>query len=643
MHRAAASGARAKALRVLADLTVICGAFYLTFQLYQDVIAHGWIDRSPPEAAPYAAITIVFAVVVLLVFWQQGLYRARATLLNLWELETVIRGMMLAAALLFAMLFFLDIETYSRFVVIGAIALGTGSIVLERRVLAALIRRARLRDRAGRRTLIYGCEKTGQLLMKKIVQSPHLGHAVVGFLDDHVPVGSRVCCRITQTRPSLFEAPVLGRFEDLGALVAAGKIDELLIASAAVDPERLHEILDACRELRLRVGVVPSLGDLRSDQLTVEDLSAMPLLRPRVRDRRRLGIVAKRLFDLGGSAALIVATAPLWTIAYLLIRLDPTGPATFAQQRVGLHGRPFRIFKFRTMRGDAPPYASSPPGDLDPRITRVGRLLRRTGIDELPQLINVLRGEMSLVGPRPEMPHIVSRYSTVERLRLAVRPGITGLWQLSADRHAEIHENIEYDLYYVNHQSFLLDILILLETVFFTVGLLVGSLDRRPSREATRIPDRTLLAPAEEEYVLLALDQRRNGRLPASWHTCVPALYSVSHRWPVRIVVAEGNREHIDQLLVETVRRLGPDGYRTTYASYRSRVELKRLTHAARLVITDLDHVCEWAQAAGIGALSVENGGVRWWPGSRVPDPVVAELSHVLTVYVGPPGDLAIG
>jgi lipopolysaccharide/colanic/teichoic acid biosynthesis glycosyltransferase len=379
---------------------------------------------------------------------------------------------------------------------------------------------------------------------------------------------------------------------------------------------------------------VPSLGDFRSDQLTVEDLSAMPVLRPRVAGTRRLGVVAKRAFDVAGASALIVATAPLWIVAWLLIRLDPTGPALFAQQRVGMGGKPFRIFKFRTMRGDAPPYMSSPPGDVDPRITRTGRLLRRTGIDELPQLMNVLRGEMSLVGPRPEMPHIVQKYSPVERYRLTVRPGITGLWQLSADRHAEIHENIEYDLFYVNHQTFLLDMLILLETAFFTLGVLVGSLDRRPLR--AEIKPASLAAPAEERYVLVALDQRRNGKLPDGWLTCVSAAYAVSRRWPVRIVVADGNQDLVDELLAEPMRESGTQGYRTTYAPYRSRAELRRLTGGARLVITDLPHVSRWAEEAGIDELTVENGGVRWWPRSIVPDPVVAELSQVLTVYVGP-------
>ena len=137
------------------------------------------------------------------------------------------------------------------------------------------------------------------------------------------------------------------------------------------------------------------------------------------------------------------------------------------------------MYKFRTMRVTSDAYALSPAGDDDPRITRIGRLLRMGGLDELPQLVNVLKGDMSLVGPRPEMPFIVQRYSALERQRLRVRPGITGLWQLSPDRHTQIHENIEYDLYYVSNRSLLLDAIILLETLLFTVAVMFRALRRR--------------------------------------------------------------------------------------------------------------------------------------------------------------------
>jgi lipopolysaccharide/colanic/teichoic acid biosynthesis glycosyltransferase len=138
----------------------------------------------------------------------------------------------------------------------------------------------------------------------------------------------------------------------------------------------------------------------------------------------------------------------------------------FAQQRVGLCGRLFRIYKLRTMHAGAPVQALHPSRSDDPRITAVGRLLRRLSIDELPQLWNVLRGEMSLVGPRPEMPFVVAGYDPIQRQRLSVKPGITGLWQISADRAFQIHANVHYDLYYVEHRSLSLDAAILLMTPF---------------------------------------------------------------------------------------------------------------------------------------------------------------------------------
>jgi lipopolysaccharide/colanic/teichoic acid biosynthesis glycosyltransferase len=150
----------------------------------------------------------------------------------------------------------------------------------------------------------------------------------------------------------------------------------------------------------------------------------------------------------------------------LLIRLDSSGPAVFVQKRVGLNGRLFDIYKFRSMYIDVPRYDLSPATSDDRRITRIGRLLRRTSLDELPQLVNVLLGDMSLVGPRPEMPFVVEFYNSRQRQRLQVTPGITGLWQLSADRVFQIHENIEYDLYYIRNRSIFIDTAILVHTLF---------------------------------------------------------------------------------------------------------------------------------------------------------------------------------
>ena len=175
--------------------------------------------------------------------------------------------------------------------------------------------------------------------------------------------------------------------------------------------------------------------------------------------------ILKRGMDIAASSVLLLMFLPLFVFVAALIKLDSDGPALFRQKRIGKDGEPFEIWKFRSMRVDANPYARSPIGDCDPRLTRIGRILRRLSIDELPQLLNVLKGEMSLVGPRPEMPFIVETYGPLEMQRLCVRPGITGLWQISPARAMPIHENLNYDLSYIENQSIVLDCVILLRTI----------------------------------------------------------------------------------------------------------------------------------------------------------------------------------
>ncbi len=173
----------------------------------------------------------------------------------------------------------------------------------------------------------------------------------------------------------------------------------------------------------------------------------------------------KRLFDLVGAAALVICLSPLLLLTALGVKLTSRGPLIFLQDRAGKEGRIFQLLKFRTMRGDRKPDPKElvPPGHVD--ITPVGRLLRRSKIDELPQLLNVLKGEMSLVGPRPEMPFIAASYDEWQRRRLAVKPGITGLWQILGRKDLPMHENLQYDFYYIRNRSLALDLSILLRTL----------------------------------------------------------------------------------------------------------------------------------------------------------------------------------
>lgn len=176
----------------------------------------------------------------------------------------------------------------------------------------------------------------------------------------------------------------------------------------------------------------------------------------------------KRATDIFFSLFLLCIFSPLFLIVPALIILTSSGPAFIKQRRVGINGKIFGLYKFRSMKGRVG-YEYSPTSDSDERITGVGKFLRKTGIDEIPQFINVLRGEMSIVGPRPEMEFIVNQYNSIERKRLSMKPGITGLWQIKGDRKKLIHENIEYDLDYILNKSMALDLAIMLETALFMI------------------------------------------------------------------------------------------------------------------------------------------------------------------------------
>jgi len=179
--------------------------------------------------------------------------------------------------------------------------------------------------------------------------------------------------------------------------------------------------------------------------------------------------LAKRTIDIVFSSIILITLFPLYVIVAIAIKLDSPGPAVLGQKRIGKDGTPITIYKFRTMKSSTIAYDYSPTNSKDKRVTKIGRFLREAGIDELPQFLNVLRGEMSIVGPRPEMEFIVKSYNDLERTRLLVKPGITGLWQIKASRKRLIHEDIQFDLIYLRNFSILLDISIMTETAWLMI------------------------------------------------------------------------------------------------------------------------------------------------------------------------------
>jgi exopolysaccharide biosynthesis polyprenyl glycosylphosphotransferase len=229
------------------------------------------------------------------------------------------------------------------------------------------------------------------------------------------------------------------------------------------------EVVEKLEQLGVIYHVVPRFVHLLSHKVRIESLDSIPLITRPDRVQSLLNGALKRTFDVAFALAALTVGAPLFLIPAFLIKRESPGPVFFFQTRIGKDGRPFRMIKFRTMHITAPADAPTPNSPHDPRITRIGRFLRRYSLDEVPQILNVLKGDMSLVGPRPEMPFIVKEYGPMERERLRVKPGLTGLWQISYARGEAIHDNIDYDIYYIENQSLLLDLMILNLTVFAVV------------------------------------------------------------------------------------------------------------------------------------------------------------------------------
>ncbi len=619
-------------LRLAADLLAVAVSFGTVLLVHDLLIPFGLTGPEVVSPSRYVSLVAMHGATLVTVFAGIGLYKPRASLLNLWEVAAVLKGIFVASAILIGAAFVFRIGDLSRFVVAGGL-FGSGALILlERRAIAAVLRHRQLSGVIGRRVLIVGTGPTGRLLMKRLIDAPHASRTLIGFLDAGAAIGSTVTCTTDQTTHTVIRRSVLGRPEDLREVVKVFGVDEVLVDEGAVEPSRILELFESAEDLGLAFGLVPRIGDLRADRLELQHISTIPVLRPRSQGGTDGYRYASRVLDVVLATTVLILTAPLWILITVTVKLDSKGPVLFTQERVGIAGRTFRMFKFRSMRTDADAYAPSPKGDQDPRITRTGRFLRMGGIDEIPQVINVLRGEMSLVGPRPEMPFIVAGYTPYERRRLGGLPGITGLWQISPDRHGEIHHNVEYDLYYLDHQSLLLDVLILFETIFRSVEMVVkgvlahrsdestspsviysmpaGFELRTPAEDLTPVLDSGNLVLEEpdqwkSDYLLVALEQRGadEGR-PFSWQPVLVAAFAVSCRWPVKIIAAESNRAAFNQILEKAKQRMGSGQARIAYVAPGNEWKIRALTASSSLLITDVDVFADWALETGVSCFS---------------------------------------
>jgi len=428
---------------VLAILT----AYFLRRHVPSDVLL--------PLKHPLSMYLRAAPVVVLLWlagFLHRDLYSFRRFQSPLAELQAIF-GAVSAATIYVAAASFLSHTDYSRAMLLLFWVAGLLLAGLERGVFALYRRRALRRGIHDSRAAIVGVGELARIVADRVRRYHILGYKLVGFV------------AANGAPEDVGGYPVLGRFEDLPRIIEEHDIDEVLVARADLDVDRLMGMVSTCRDLPVQFNLIAGPLHLlvgSAEFTDFADLQVLPL------ERRAFPwwqAALKRLADIIAGALVLLLTLPLWLVAWVVIRRETGASALFRQTRVGLHGREFTMLKFRTMKPSADPYAPAPTNHEDERITRFGRWLRRYSLDELPQLLNVLRGEMSLVGPRPEMPFLVEQYRPWQRRRLEVLPGMTGLWQILGRKDLPLAENIEYDFYYINNRSLLLDLVILLRTI----------------------------------------------------------------------------------------------------------------------------------------------------------------------------------
>jgi exopolysaccharide biosynthesis polyprenyl glycosylphosphotransferase len=445
---------------VVLALLVVLGA--VTFRFGQ---ASAWpadVSNSLPDTNFAIA---VFVVIWIAVLWMHGLYRSRARLTNRGEIMVVLRATLVQIVITLSLLYIFKLPDVSRLLLIVVFpALAVAAIGI-RIVVREILVLARDHGRNARYMLILGANTRAKAFADLVESHAELGLVVIGHLQadaaDKGDTGNR---------------PVLGMIDDLEQILHRQIVDEVAICLPFSMEELIEQSVYLCEQEGkvVRMPVAPVERVLTSGRLeTIDGVGVYSLANG---PDRAFSLILKRILDVSGSAVLFVALSPLLLVLAALIKLDSKGPVLFRQERVGLHGRPVNVLKFRSMcigaedqledlrqqneiNGHAFKLAN------DPRITRVGRFLRRSSLDELPQLWNVFRGEMSLVGPRPPLPSEVANYDIWHRRRLSMKPGMTGLWQVGARRSPEFDHWVEQDLEYIDSWSLWLDLKIILRTV----------------------------------------------------------------------------------------------------------------------------------------------------------------------------------
>ena len=444
------------------DAAIIFASFSLAY-----VLRFRWqLALSPCDPAPiaeYVKASTVVSYCWLLIFRAYGLYDFSKSRSGFETFQAIARALTVGLLILLSLTWFYRQFSFSRLVCVYAWLIALLLFTSFRIALDRVKEDLHQRGRAVRRVLLVGARDLSRFLVEKMQSRPELGYRVIGVVDDRPPEDE-------------FPCPRLGELSGLGEVLDQHRVDRVFIVHTQLARTELLATIETCERAGVPLSMVPPTFDLLIRPGDLEEIDGVPLVSVNERESRRGYELAKRLFDLCASSVALLLLAPVCLGIALWIRCRDGGPVIYTQRRVGKDGRIFRVFKFRTMVVDA----EERLGELvdletleqpvfkisqDPRVTRTGSWLRRTSLDELPQLLNVFLGHMSLVGPRPEEEKVVARYGVEERRRLKLVPGITGLQQVECRGTPDLRERIRHDVLYLRKRTFLLDLWILLRTV----------------------------------------------------------------------------------------------------------------------------------------------------------------------------------
>lgn len=439
----------------LGDALVLYAAFLVAYWVRIHLQVSSLLPIHSLQSYTPAAVVVIALTLVVYVFY--GLYDLRRRLSMLSDAVRLIKAVTLSLVLALMFTFFFKYYERSRSLVaifwVAALAFSLG----YRWAVTQVVKARRRRGWDTLNVVILSVDREGAAVEALLGRYPELGYRPVAAL--HLDPKRDLAARGRRTAADLLAGK-------LARILVKQRVDGLVLTFPIKYYEQMVDIVDWCEEKGWEVHYITSAVDILTARAIQEELQESLALDTLQDPGNVWKDVLKRLMDEVIALLFLAVTFPAWLAVALAIRLDSPGPVLFRQERVGKLGRHFTIYKFRTMYVDAPKYAATPRAKGDPRVTRVGAWLRQSSLDELPQLLNVIKGDMSLVGPRPEQPFIVKRYDRpIYHRRHLVLPGMTGLWQVSGRSDKPLEENIKYDLYYIKHRSLLFDLLILARTL----------------------------------------------------------------------------------------------------------------------------------------------------------------------------------